>query len=526
MGKVEKHSAECNLNDTLYRYNFFDALKLASSSGGTYKGITYTKNSNGTWTIDGTADGQSFRNLIESTDAVPRYIIPGRKYKFLFHDGTIPINLYIYKNGSIDSKETYTEDFEVTIPEDIGGIILRFQIVDGTVVDNVTVNYEFVPETVTSIDNRYTYNTTVNKTEQIYNNTFNITSSPTITTGLNGWLQAVDTDTADETGKTDMAPAIMTMLNATGYCHLGEGIFYVSGNIDMPPRSTLEGCGQKTVIRLLQSVTDGYCIKIQKYNTISDLMISGSPSDISVSSQGSRTGILFAANKDGQEGETAYESEACLLSNLWVHRFSDSGIKCHNTSMNIRRGIYATNLYVVNCWAGINIDYYSEFNKFTNICISACYYGCINNGGNNVFTGCTFHATYTGFYIDGTQPNSAHGTINGCTFCHIGSNNGYAIKANDVAVGFIIANCQIWYCGIDLTNCEGMLFDGCEFGRGRSGDGEVSASITISGGNLVMFNGCMFRADVIRPPKITITNNSKVRFSGCYGTESGDAIGA
>ena len=517
-------------NDTLYRYNFFDALKLASSSGDTYNGITYTKNSNGTWTIDGTADGLSFRNLINSTNVIPRFIIPGRKYKFLFHGGTIPIRFFIYKNGSIDSAETYTEDFEVTIPEDIGGIIVRFQIDDETVVNNVTVNYEFVPETVTSIDNSYTYNTTVNKTEQIYNNTFNQTVSPTITTDTNGWLQAVDTsESADESGKTDMAPAIMAMLNSTGYCHLGEGVFYVSGNIDMPVNSTLCGCGRKTVVRLLASVSSGYCVKMQSYNTVSNILFRGASSVDVSGNEGTRTAILFAANHDGQEGETAYDSQACMINNVWIEKFSGSGLKCHNTSINVSKGLYAVNLYIANCWAGINIDYVSEFNKFTNVCTYSCKYGCINNSGNNVFTACTFHATQVGFYVDGTQPNSAHGQINGCTFCHIGSNTGSAITIENATNGFVINDCQIWYCSVDITNSDGIIFSGCEFGRGPiypDASSDIGAKINITGGNLVMFTGCVFLKDSSYPPSITIINNTKTKFDSCYGGDTGNAIAA
>ncbi len=110
-------------NDALYKYNFYNAIALGNGTSGSLNGITYTKNSNGTWTIDGTATDTSFRNIINSSSAIPRYIIPGRKYKFSFNNGTVPIHLYIYKNGSVDSSVIYTEDFEITFPEDMDGLI-------------------------------------------------------------------------------------------------------------------------------------------------------------------------------------------------------------------------------------------------------------------------------------------------------------------------------------------------------------------------------------------------------------------
>lgn len=337
-------------------------------------------------------------------------------------------------------------------------------------------------------------------------------------------LYSVDTSTEDESGKTDMKTKIESMLNEHGVCQLSEGIFYVSGAIDLPEGSTLCGSGRNSEIRLLQSVTEGYCVKIQKNNTIRDVAFSGSfPTNTVATTDRKRNAINFVANYDGATSETTAH---CMISNVWIKNFGGSGIYCHNTGISISMGLYVTNAYIERCHKGINIDYYSEFSKFVNVCTANCYIGIVNNGGNNVFTSCTIHATNTGFVIDGTQPNSAHGTINGCTFCHIGSNNGIAVKANDIEAGFIIANSHFWYNSIDLTNCQGILFDGCEFGRGTSTDGNVSASITITGGNLVLFSGCMFHLDATRPPKITITNNTKTVFNGCYGTESGLPITA
>lgn len=356
--------------------------------------------------------------------------------------------------------------------------------------------------------------------ETVIENTYNINTSPTITTDSNGWLQAVDTDTSDETGKTDMTGAIMSMLNDTGYCHLGEGIFYVSGNIDMPEGSMLCGCGKKTVIRLLQSVTTGYCVKIGKYCTIKDISFEGARSFAVPSTKGTRNGIAFMADYDASPSVT---TEHCMISNVWCKFFSGAGIYCHNTSINYAKGVHVTNAFIDACYAGIDIDYYSEFNKFVNVCTSWCKYGCINNGGNNVFSSCTFHATDVGFYIDGTQPNHGHGTLTGCTFCHIGSNTGVAINLSGVTNGFVIDACQIWYNSIVITNSSGIIVSNCEMGRGTTGAG---ATITISSGTAILFVGCMFMADSSYAPDITVSNNNKVVFANCYGSDTGNAITA
>ena len=331
----------------------------------------------------------------------------------------------------------------------------------------------------------------------------------------------VDSDTgADEANKTDMAPIITEMLSKKGVCNLAPGIYYVSG-IDMPASSRLNGCGVASEIRLLQSAGQATAIKMHEYNQLTNLLVTGDYAAPTRPTDGGRNGIAFIGNWDGEEGADQYETKSCQIDNVFVWRFSGSGIKCHNTSKLYRNGIYVCNSYISTCWAGINIDYVSEFNKFVNVCTAYTTIGCINNGGNNVFSSCTFYGTSIGFYIDGTKENSGHGTINGCTFCHSGSSAGSGITIENCNNGFVISNSQVWYNSIDIDDSSGIVFSGCEFGRGTTGNG---ATINIDGGNTVMFVGCVFMNDSTYPPDITITNNTKVKFNGCYGGTSGNEI--
>lgn len=496
--------------DSIIKYGGIDLVTyLKTYSNATNNGIQYVWNADGSCTISGEATDNSFCNIVGSTSALLNGIIPGRKYNVDFHGGTIPVRLYFYTPSS--SFTTHTENFDFTVPSDATAVLLRFQIASGTAFsEDVTVKY-----TVTMIDEGTGGGGTT------INNTYNITTSPTITTDTNGWLAAVDTESSSDTEKTDMTGAIMSMLNDTGYCHLGEGIFYVSGSIDMPSGSMLEGCGKKTKLRLLSSVETGYVVRMREYCTLQNLEISGAYSASTPSTEGTRDGIWFEANQHDPEDVGEFTTSHCMISNVWIHKFSGSGLYCHNTSINYAKGIYVQNLYISYCYKGINIDYYSEFNKFTNVCISWCKIACVNNGGNNVFTACTFHATDTGFFIDGTQPNSAHGTLNGCTFCHIGSNSGKAIDMADITAGFIVSACQFWYNSINIKDSSGIVFSGCEFGRGTTGNG---MNVNINGGGTVMFAGCMFNNDVSKPPVFNFTNDPIVKFSGCFGGASGDEI--
>lgn len=348
-------------------------------------------------------------------------------------------------------------------------------------------------------------------------NTYNITTSPHFTTDTNGWLQPIDTESEDETGKTDMTGAIMSMLTETGYCHLAKGIYYVSGNIDMPDGSTLEGCGEDTIIRLLSSVESGYCVKATKFNTIKGINFSGAYSSYEPTSTiGNRKGIVFIANADGEEASLP-SIEHCVIDNCWFSNFNGSAIYCHNTGGSVHKALTVTNSFIQRCGVGINIDYYSEYQKYTNVVITRCYYACINNGGNNVFVGCTFHGTI-GFSMDGLK-NNAHGSCIGCTFNHIDNWNrpstrggGTAILAKNLDNGFIFTGCQIWYGAVDIRASRGIALSDCLMGG--------YPTITVTGGYPAFFSNCIFHATP------TLNVNESTKFDNCYLDDDGSIISA
>lgn len=371
--------------------------------------------------------------------------------------------------------------------------------------------------------------TTVTVTQEVsrdsYQNTYNIETAPRITTDSNGWLQAVDVSTADETGKTDMTGPIMAMLASTGYCHLGPGIFYVSGNIDMPADSVLEGCGRKTVIRLLQSTASGYIVRMHTRSTLKNLCLSGGYAalDISSGSIGGRRGINYIGNRDGKDsGVTPSTCTLCMVEGCWFENL-DSGIYGYNAGGGLQEGLEVCNCYFTRCKAGINIDYWTEYCKFTNCVMFFCHYACIDNGGNNVFTACTFHGI-VGYMIDnsgGNKPNNAHGSVVNCTFNHIDNINhpetlggGYGIKILGTPSGCIISDCHIGYARVYVEDSKGVKLSGCHF----IGNTRMSIpSLETSGDGTVFLDGCLFDA-------LPITDiSSPVIFDGCY-TFAGAAV--
>lgn len=369
------------------------------------------------------------------------------------------------------------------------------------------------------------YNVTQNINRDEITNTYNITTTPTITTSSNGWLAAIDDSSTAQTSATDMTGSIMSMLTNTGYCHLGPGVFYVSGSIVMPEGSTLEGCGGKTVIRLLNSVDSGYVIQPTKKCTIKNITFYGgdvAPSDIhgEEADLGSRHCIYMVANADGDTQYASISEFGNIISECTFFYFDGSAIYLANTGGSAGGVVEASNINIRYCKVGINVDYRSEYNKFTNVIIYRCNHACINNGGNNTFVNCSFNGV-VGFVMDntdGTKSNNAHGTCSGCTFNHINAANnpsgggmGNAIVVKNMANGFIFSACQLWYGEIVVENSRGIAFSDCLIGGG-------TPSITVTGSYPAFFSGCIFHAT----PNITVVAGTK--FNNCYLDSNGSQI--
>ena len=337
----------------------------------------------------------------------------------------------------------------------------------------------------------------------IHNNVYNVTATPSFSTNENAFLESTN-DTTDRTAD------IAAVLASTGYCQLGPGVFYVT-NLHMPANSTLCGSGSSTRLILPNNVTEGYAVRVNNCCTVRDLRIT-SPTAISLSENvGERHGIMFCGTYDEDKNPGGI---FISISNVYIDNFTGGGITCRNTGYSTTASINASNITIRNCNVGINISYWSEYHRFTNITCHNCYYGCINNGGNNMFVNCAFNSNKVGFVIDnssGDMPNNAHGSAVGCTFNHMDNNEGYSIKIYNTNNGFVFEGCQIFYGKTLIDQSSGIVFTGCNYGRGEG--------IEVNKGGTVLFNGCLFGS----APKVTITDNKYTHFVECY-LRSGEKI--
>ena len=345
--------------------------------------------------------------------------------------------------------------------------------------------------------NEYTFNN--------YNNTYNVTATPTITTDTNNYL-------ASTNDNTDRTNDIATMLTTNKICRLGPGVFYVE-NLNMPANTAIYGCGYATQL-ILPTGDNKHIIKMNSYCTLSDVRLSGNMafSDLSPT-LGTRNGIVWAGNYT-QDPTSGNQPQTCFLNNINIDGFNGSGIYAYDTGYGTYNQIEGININIARCRCAINLYYWTEFHKFTNVNIVSCYYGAINNGGNNTFINCCFSMCEIEMLLDNENnqsPNNSHGTIDGCIFAHAGlaeysgSNNGLGVKMLNCNNGQIFSNCEFGYAGIETTNSSGVIFNG----NNMIG---TNITITITNGGLHMFNANVFQTQPVK----TISGNNNVKFINCF----------
>ena len=313
--------------------------------------------------------------------------------------------------------------------------------------------------------------------------------------------------------KRDRKEEIEQMLKMQGVCILGSGVFYVSG-VEMPDNTTLMGLGECSEVILQEEIRSGYTIAMGSRCTVKDLTIKGSAEDLPRPEElGERHGIAYLGNATGVE-DSEFQSKDSIIEGCRIRSFSGGGITCTDTGYSIDCSLSVTNCRIHYCGAGINITHFSEYHNFTNVTCTKNLYGCINNGGNNMFVGCGFDGNTLGYLIDnseGQSRNNAHGSCIGCTFNHTDHNKGVGIKLLGVGPGYVFTGCQVFFSKIVIENSEGVQFANFNFGR--------EEGIAVKGGGVVRFSGCLFGT----PPVFTLEDAPHVMVDDCY-TRKGEVV--
>lgn len=315
---------------------------------------------------------------------------------------------------------------------------------------------------------------------------------------------------------TDRSAEIEKMLAEKGVCLLGHGVFYVSG-VTMPDHTTIIGLGECSELILADEVADGYAVKLGSRCCVKTLAIKGAKEDIErPEAMGTRHGIVFGGTATIKDWSG--QPRDCIIESCQIRSFTGGGITCVDTGYSVGCSVTATNCHINYCGAGINISHFSEFHRFTNMYCCHNFFGCINNGGNNMFVNCVFDSNTTGYIIDnadGNARNNSHGSVVGCTFNHSGYNKGIGIAVINAQHGYVFTGCQVFFSKIFVEGSSGIQFNDFNFGKNEE--------ITVKGGQLVMFSNCIFT----NHPTLNLEDDPCVKSHHCFNREGEEVkIGA
>lgn len=307
----------------------------------------------------------------------------------------------------------------------------------------------------------------------------------------------------------DRGPEITQILAKKKKCRLAKGDYYVKVLV-MQTNEELIGCGQITRIIRHPDTTYNYLIRMGTRCKIHDLSIVGSLTDITVTNVWN-----FVDDPPGRcairiQGTGSDSSQRYMvdINDVFISGFEGSGVFVYHTGYDPQGGSNITNVIVRNCNAGIALGRYAEYHRITGCRAYECYYGCVNNGGNNVFENCDFSTNVQGLLMDnssGAFTNNSHGAFIGCSFNHNGNNTGVGIELVQMGAGEMFVGCNIFYGSILLTGSQGIVLNACNFGS--------STPITITNGGGVLFSNCMFRTG---QSPTTIIGNTGTHFVNCY----------
>lgn len=294
---------------------------------------------------------------------------------------------------------------------------------------------------------------------------------------------------------TDRTHDIKTALTAYGVAVLHGGDYYTSG-ITMDDDTAIVGQGAPNLI--LASDANRSCISMKNRCRVIGINILGDLSNVTLdySNITDRVGILFAGDDTSEGGP-----EFGIVDDCAILHFTGSGIRMRNTSYATKNCLTVSDSRIYNCCVGVHIVRKSEYSRFIGLLIGSCYYGIMNNGGNNTFMGCSINLCNIALKMgrnEGSYPNDGHGIINGCIFHH---NTEKSIELDNIRYGFIISNCSIGS-NIEIMNSDRFVFYGCRFG---------GAHFTVNGGDKVyVMCGLCTSADTINNP--TLLNNGEIEF--------------
>lgn len=356
------------------------------------------------WTSDGEWLTDDNGNMISATVADPdgRYITP----QFRVADGVWYVS---FDNGNSWRKfEESTSGCITSVTQDSQFIYLT--LYDGTVIT--------IPSGTL--------------TEDIYASTYGVVPGN------------VDPD--------DMAQLLADASAGNKTIRFNDGTYVFSSTINVPSDVSFVG-NTKTVFKPASETSPATLMSI---NGSDNVFISHITFDGGLTSKPAQEGT--------QVGLSVVSCRSVNIENTEFVGWSKQGLysKTMSSYGEEEDGKFFKQLQITNCrfyfnYCGNYFDYRCEYTQMLNCIWGENYIGTVNCGGNNAYVSCQWNANYTGFKMENSGSNPAHGGCNGCTFNH---NDNQAIQIDNCVNGWTFEGCQIFYGKVVLSKSKGVILNG------------------------------------------------------------------
>ena len=275
-----------------------------------------------------------------------------------------------------------------------------------------------------------------------------------------------------EVSASDMEALLSDASEGKKTIRFNDGTYVFSSTINVPSDVSIVG-STKTVFKPASESSPSVLMSISGSDNvyISHVVFDG--------------GLTSKPTQEGtQIGMSVMSCRSVNIENVEFVGWSKQGLysKTMSSYGEEEDGKFFKHFQISNCrfyfnYCGNYFDYRCEYTQMINCVWGENYIGTVNCGGNNTYTSCQWNANYTGFQMENSGSNPAHGGCNACTFNH---NDKYAILVNNCVNGWLFNGCQVFYGSISLNNSKGVIFDSniwgsCKFySTGEAGQNMIS----------------------------------------------------
>ncbi|MBO5708014.1 MAG: hypothetical protein J6S01_01635, partial [Bacteroidales bacterium] len=250
----------------------------------------------------------------------------------------------------------------------------------------------------------------------------------------------------------DMAQLLADASAGNKTIRFNDGTYVFSSTINVPSDVSLVG-NTKTVFKPASETSPATLMSI---NGSDNVFISHITFDGGLTSKPAQEGT--------QVGLSVVSCRSVNIENVEFVGWSKQGLysKTMSSYGEEEDGKFFKQLQITNCrfyfnYCGNYFDYRCEYTQMLNCVWGENYIGTVNCGGNNAYVSCQWNANYTGFKMENSGSNPAHGGCNGCTFNH---NDNQAIQIDNCINGWTFEGCQIFYGKVVLSKSKGVIFNG------------------------------------------------------------------